>query len=564
MDLSNPSDTPLLKNGKIPKTKNKTVVNKTATQIMTINPNLDKSNPGNDIKPSNNSTDQDIKSNTHVSKISNIKNKSSPKVLRNGKVTDPNASKNQTQDKNSEINIPGKIAIPVTTKDDVNPTIIVELNDDEPNIESVKSPESSDSEDLTADSGNLPNTNDNLLDGEGQFTPVRTRISDKNSDKFSRQKSADSNEDAPRVPPVIYSDLPKEFANQAMIYRTLYALYKGLHIKNIKQYHFGFLIFPADIHSFNMLLNTPPSHSFGAHKIKIRAFNERKNSNNKSTPPSVIIKNVRLDVDLDDLKAQFQLDGYNIQYLARIISYTTGKPTPMVRLILQDSAQAEQLITQGYNYLFYHFTAEKSNPIAQAKQCFKCQSFGHESGICQADLKCVRCSGPHYVTDCVKQKFDTTCANCQGAHAACARACPSFKIANREATILLNQKIQANLASKQQVVPAAVDFPAMQVRENNLPAKTITGTAKNNQRSYADAASLQGGNKTPKNPLVSFKGTKVMENIMLLMSCLIQTLEVVGVNDKDIMGNLNAQLYSLKSELRSLNLYPQSPDPRGG
>lgn len=65
-------------------------------------------------------------------------------------------------------------------------------------------------------------------------------------------------------------------------------------------------------------------------------------------------------------------------------------------------------------------------------RCFKCQEFGHMSGRCQGEQRCLKCSGSHGIQDC-KAKQDQ-CPNCYFAgkdletdHRADSPNCPSFK-----------------------------------------------------------------------------------------------------------------------------------------
>lgn len=60
-------------------------------------------------------------------------------------------------------------------------------------------------------------------------------------------------------------------------------------------------------------------------------------------------------------------------------------------------------------------------------QCHRCQRFGHGSLNCGHAPRCVKCACTHLTNECVKPRDQApTCSNCNGAHTANYRGCPSY------------------------------------------------------------------------------------------------------------------------------------------
>ena len=60
---------------------------------------------------------------------------------------------------------------------------------------------------------------------------------------------------------------------------------------------------------------------------------------------------------------------------------------------------------------------------------------------CKADTVCLRCSGNHNFKSCtINDKEGIKCVNCQGAHAACSRICPTMIKKENEIKNRINKK----------------------------------------------------------------------------------------------------------------------------
>ena len=71
------------------------------------------------------------------------------------------------------------------------------------------------------------------------------------------------------------------------------------------------------------------------------------------------------------------------------------------------------------------------DPRPGPSQCFNCQRFGHSSLFCHQPPRCVRCAEPHRGCDKPLTWFTAKCCNCDGAHPANYRGCPTFIAATK-------------------------------------------------------------------------------------------------------------------------------------
>ncbi len=74
----------------------------------------------------------------------------------------------------------------------------------------------------------------------------------------------------------------------------------------------------------------------------------------------------------------------------------------------------------------------------QPVQCYICLKYGHKQIYCMSQVqKCLCCSGDHSFKDC-PNKENLKCSNCNGAHAACRKKCPSnIKAALKKKNVMI-------------------------------------------------------------------------------------------------------------------------------
>lgn len=87
--------------------------------------------------------------------------------------------------------------------------------------------------------------------------------------------------------------------------------------------------------------------------------------------------------------------------------------------------------------------------IPNPRRCFKCQRFGHGSQSCRGQLTCGKCATTGHATDECKVEDGAHCANCDGAHPAYSRTCPTWKKEKEIVTIKITQNITFREARQQ-------------------------------------------------------------------------------------------------------------------
>ncbi|KAJ8897391.1 hypothetical protein PR048_002737 [Dryococelus australis] len=111
-------------------------------------------------------------------------------------------------------------------------------------------------------------------------------------------------------------------------------------------------------------------------------------------------------------------------------------------------------------------------------QCFKCQQFGHHSGSCGQEEKCVKYAGPHHSDDCPHEdkSIQIKCANCEGAHTASDRNCRHWQEKLNKTNIWSkNKNIHLTTAKNQQPIApqlCASHFPELPPHYSNLMKQT--------------------------------------------------------------------------------------------
>ncbi|KAJ3665233.1 hypothetical protein Zmor_000738 [Zophobas morio] len=138
---------------------------------------------------------------------------------------------------------------------------------------------------------------------------------------------------------------------------------------------------------------------------------------------SIVIKDIDLDIEERDIL--LSAPHLKIHKMWRIVSRKTNKPTPLIRLISDDVATIDGLLTDGIALFGRLHRCEPSNPPPPTPvQCTKCFTLGHQASECAQKPICPRCSDTHAPNKCPKQEPE--CPFCKGPHPAWSRKCPEF------------------------------------------------------------------------------------------------------------------------------------------
>ena len=137
---------------------------------------------------------------------------------------------------------------------------------------------------------------------------------------------------------------------------------------------------------------------------------------------TITLKGVRKEYDLYDQDIVDQLATQGILKADRIKN-KDNVDTVYVSATCSNHNIAINLTKNGVYIGPEHIKAEFR---IKPHQCHKCQQFGHSSATCEQQQRCVRCSGPHQLSECSKEN-EVKCANCNKNHSSCSRSCVEVK-----------------------------------------------------------------------------------------------------------------------------------------
>ena len=140
----------------------------------------------------------------------------------------------------------------------------------------------------------------------------------------------------------------------------------------------------------------------------------------------IVIRGIPVDMEVREVEEDLRRQGLQPTSVVRMTKRDPrerGKKVGMP-LILVQIPRDQRRIYDLTTCCSLAIRVESLQNRASIGQCHKCQRFGHGQRRCSGELRCVRCAGPHSVSECDAQA--NKCANCEGPHAASYRGCPKF------------------------------------------------------------------------------------------------------------------------------------------
>jgi len=198
----------------------------------------------------------------------------------------------------------------------------------------------------------------------------------------------------------------------------------------------------------------------------------------------VVVKGVPTDITTVELENELTARGFEVQLVKRF--GPVDKPMPICLIILSGT-QAKNIFEMSE--LFYLKISVETYKKSGPSQCHSCQKFGHGSKNCGNSPRCVKCAGSHSTSECTKPRDQAaTCANCNGAHTANFRGCPSFS------------EIAKNFTTKPPTPkhPSSSKSTYLPTLPQNNASQTPPGNLSTHHLDYANATKNKPAIKTDK------------------------------------------------------------------
>lgn len=135
----------------------------------------------------------------------------------------------------------------------------------------------------------------------------------------------------------------------------------------------------------------------------------------------VVIKGLPNETNLDIVKEELKF--MSIPFVRIHKMHTKDDKQPLLILAVLPYSDEGKRIFLLRKILGSEVQLEPPKP--KAKQCHRCQKWGHAQRYCHGHVKCVKCAGDHFSKKCTRDptKEPVKCANCLREHTASFRQC---------------------------------------------------------------------------------------------------------------------------------------------
>ena len=194
--------------------------------------------------------------------------------------------------------------------------------------------------------------------------------------------------------------------------------------------------------------------------------------------PCFIIKDVSLGIELDEIKEELEIQGFEVAKIFRIRSRQFDKDTRLIRVFCANKEKIRTAIESGVNIGLQRHRCEAPVELPKVVQCYNCQQFGHISTSCKETTKCLRCGGNHKVKDCTQEKKTAKCSNCEGDHPAQYKGCKSYKeaVQMKQTQVVMKERMketEVKEAAAEKIKPEDVAnffIEAIKALQEKIPA----------------------------------------------------------------------------------------------
>lgn len=142
----------------------------------------------------------------------------------------------------------------------------------------------------------------------------------------------------------------------------------------------------------------------------------------------VVLKNLHPSTDIEEIKAEIEIQGHKVNNIWNVKQRITKKPLP-IHFIEIESNSNNKHIYNIKSLLHCRVILEPPRPKRDIPQCSNCQQYGHTRKYCYRKPKCIKCAGDHASSQCErKERSDLVkCVLCNGNHPANYKGCAVYK-----------------------------------------------------------------------------------------------------------------------------------------
>lgn len=165
---------------------------------------------------------------------------------------------------------------------------------------------------------------------------------------------------------------------------------------------------------------------------------------------NVVLKGIHSSTPIDHIIEEISNLGHEVLNISNIKDRMTKKPLQMFYVGLKQNPNNKEIF--NCNALLHtKVKFEAPRKKREIAQCTRCQRYGHTKSYCHHTPRCVKCTGSHATSECLRKtkSNDVKCVLCNGDHPANYKGCAVYKQLQQKTYPPLRNR-QTNLVPQQQ------------------------------------------------------------------------------------------------------------------
>ena len=244
----------------------------------------------------------------------------------------------------------------------------------------------------------------------------------------------------------------------------------------------------------------------------------------------VVLCHIHHSTEIESIKEEIESHGHKVRNIVNMRQKITKKPLSLFAVELEPADNNKSIYTIEY-LLNMKIKFEVPHYNREIPQCTNCQTYGHTKNFCSRAPRCVKCTGSHRTSNCLRKKRSdqVKCVLCEGNHPANYKVCEIYKqLRNAHFPTLRNKQTTKN----QNAVTSVSQTP-------QPTSQPKSGESIRTGSTYAQAASGQRiednsmNNSTPNQPYIIQQSNdlqelkSMMKGLMEQMSTMLNLLTTI-------------------------------------